>query len=100
MAVSGKMAKSNPQTVKGLVQILNQTKAWITGHPDEAQGIVAKELAIPIAVVQRAWPSHDWAATLDSNVIADIQAKADFLFERKYVDRRVDVGQVVDTSFN
>ena len=100
MAVSGKLAKSNPQTVKGLVQILNQTKAWMIAHPEEAQTIVAKELAIPIAVVQRAWPSHNWAATLDSSVIADIQAKADFLFDRKYVDRRVDVAQVVDTSFN
>jgi sulfonate transport system substrate-binding protein len=101
MAVSGKLAKSSPETVKGLVMILNQTKASIIGHPEEAQAIVANELAIPIAVVQRAWPSHNWAATLDSNVIADIQAKADFLFERKYVGRRIDVaGQVVDTSFN
>ena len=40
---------------------------------------MAKVLNLPVAVVQLAWPKHDWQQKLDEFVIADIQDKADFL---------------------
>jgi sulfonate transport system substrate-binding protein len=100
MAVSGSFAAKNPATVKALVTILNETKAWMIKQPTEAQAIVAKELDIPVKVVERAWARHDWSATLNDEVIADIQAKADFLFDGKYVNSKVNVAkQVVDKSY-
>lgn len=101
MAVGGKFAAENRDTVKALVGVLNDTKAWMLNSPDEAQAIVAKEIDIPLEVVQRAWPRHNWAAQLDAGVIADIQAKADFLFEGKYVSTKVNVAeQVIDQSYS
>ncbi len=100
LAVSGSFAAKNPTTVKALVSVLNETKAWMIKQPAEAQAIVAKELDIPLKVVERAWPRHDWSATLSDGVIADIQAKADFLFDGKYVNSKVNVAkQVVDKSY-
>jgi sulfonate transport system substrate-binding protein len=100
LAISGSFAAKNPTTVKALVSVLNETKAWMIKQPVEAQAIVAKELGIPLKVVERAWPRHDWSATLSDGVIADIQAKADFLFDGKYVNSKVNVAkQVVDKSY-
>jgi sulfonate transport system substrate-binding protein len=100
LAVSGSFAAKNPATVKALVRVLNETKAWMVNQPLEAQAIVAKELDIPVKVVERAWLRHDWSATLSDGVIADIQAKADFLFDGKYVNSRVNVAkQVVDKTY-
>jgi sulfonate transport system substrate-binding protein len=100
LAVSGSFAAKNPTTVKALVSVLNETKAWMIKQPAEAQAIVAKELDIPLKVVERAWPRHDWSATLSDGVIADIQAKADFLFDGKYVNNKVNVAkQVVDKTY-
>jgi len=101
MAVSGELAKTSPAVVTALVGVLDETKQWMIENPADAQAIVAKELEIPIEVVERAWPRHDWAATLSDAVVADIQAKADFLYEGKYVGAKVDVaGAVVDKSFS
>jgi sulfonate transport system substrate-binding protein len=100
MAVSGTFAAKNPTTVKALVSVLNETKTWMIKQPEEARAIVAKELDIPLQVVERAWPRHDWSATLSDGVIADIQAKADFLFDGKYVYSKVNVAkQVVDKDY-
>jgi sulfonate transport system substrate-binding protein len=100
MAVSGSFAAKNPATVKALVGLLKETKARMIKEPEQAQAIVAKELDIPLKVVQRAWPRHDWSATLSDAVVADIQAKADFLYDGKYVNSRVDVAkQVVDKAY-
>jgi sulfonate transport system substrate-binding protein len=100
MAVSGSFAAKNPATVKAFVGLLRETKAWMIKEPEQAQAIVAKELDIPLKVVQRAWPRHDWSATLSDAVVADIQAKADFLYDGKYVNSKVDVAkQVVDKAY-
>jgi sulfonate transport system substrate-binding protein len=100
MAVSGSFAAKNPSVVKSLVGVLNETKAWMIKEPATAQAIVAKELNVPLNVVERAWPRHDWSATLSDSVVADIQAKADFLFNGKYVSRKVNVAeQVIDKAY-
>lgn len=100
MAVSGSFATKNPSTVKSLVGILNDTKIWMIKEPAAAQAIVAKSLNIPLNVVERAWPRHDWSATLSDSVVSDIQAKADFLFNGKYVSSKVDVAkQLIDKSY-
>ncbi|MEM6891173.1 MAG: aliphatic sulfonate ABC transporter substrate-binding protein [Pseudomonadota bacterium] len=99
MAVSGDLAKDDPDTVKALVGVLEETKAWMIANPAEAMKTVATELDIDLAVVELAWPRHDWTATLSDAVVADIQAKADFLFEGDYVSSKVSVADMIDTSF-
>lgn len=100
MAVRGKFATEHPDKVKALVKVVNDTKAWMIKSPKEAQAIVAKELNIPLAVVERAWPRHDWGATINDVVIADMQSKANFLYDNKYVSAKVNVAdEAVDLSY-
>jgi sulfonate transport system substrate-binding protein len=100
MAVRGTFAAKQPDKVKAMVAVINNTKAWMIQNPTDAKAVVAKELAIPLEVVERAWPRHDWGATLNDAVIADMQSKANFLYEMKYVSTRVDVAkQAVDLSY-
>ena len=54
-----------------------------------------------MAVVQRAWPRHDWAAQIDEEVINDIQAKADFVLENGFIKSPVNVrADLIDLSFS
>jgi sulfonate transport system substrate-binding protein len=100
LAVRGSFAKRNRTTVEAIVDALNNTKTWMQQEPQMAQATVADVLDIPKEIVERAWPRHDWAASLDSAAIANIQAKADFLYERKYLSKEVNVAaQLVDTSY-
>jgi len=100
MVVGGKFAQQNPEIVDELVDVLQKSKKWIQENPTEAQQIVAKELNLPLEVVKKAWPRHDWAAQITPQVITDIQFKADFLKENQFIQNPVDVkGTLIDLSF-
>lgn len=101
MAVNGAFAKQNPEVTKELVAVVQKAKDWIAKNPDAAQGIVAKELNVPLAVIKKAWPRHNWAATIDNAVTTDIQAKADFLVNKGFIKKPVRVSSdLVDLSYS
>lgn len=82
---------SQRNAAQPIAATIAETKEWMLKNPAEAQQTVAKVLNLPVAVVQLAWPKHDWQQKLDEFVIADIQDKADFLASENLVRRRVDV---------
>jgi sulfonate transport system substrate-binding protein len=101
MAVSSKFSKENPEIVREMVAVLQKSKEWMIKNPVEAQEIVAKEINVPLAVVKKSWPSHNWAAKLNPIVTADIQAKADFLKNNNFIKKAVDVkADLIDTSYS
>jgi len=79
MAIPTSLLTNNEQIAKGLVSVIQQSKKWITEHPEEAQNIVANELGIDIQVVKTAWSKHRWDSHLTDDVVNDIQEKARFL---------------------
>lgn len=91
MAVRGGFIKNNDAVFKTINNVFNNTKKWMVENPDSAMMIVSAQLNVPIEVINKAWPSHDWAATLNQKVIEDIQAKADFLKETKKIQNSVKV---------
>lgn len=91
MAVRGAFADQNPQLLEQIVQVLHRAKKWVQDNPREAQQIVSKQLDLPLNVVELAWSKNDWDADLTSEVIADMQAKADFLMAEGFVKSGVDV---------
>lgn len=68
-----------PNAVKALARVIEETKAWMLAHPQEAQRIAASDLGLDPAVVAVAWPKFNWAVRLDSTLLQDLQEKADFL---------------------
>lgn len=79
MAVPTALLQNNEDIVRGMVNVIQKSKEWIRGHPEEAQNIVASELGLDMQVVKTAWGKHDWGAHLTQAVLLDIQQKADFL---------------------
>jgi sulfonate transport system substrate-binding protein len=91
MAVRGDFINENEAIFKTIENVFNNTKKWILANPDSAVAIVSRQLNVPTDVIQKAWPRHDWTATLNAKVIDDIQAKANFLKETGKIQNAVKV---------
>ena len=70
-----------PQIGQALVAAVVRAKSWMRANPEEAITIVAQALRMDRAVVEMAWPKHNWGAELDESVLSDIDNKAVFLKE-------------------
>lgn len=68
-----------PTTAQALVSAVQRAKQWMGANPEEAKTIVAQAMRLDRAVVDLAWPKHNWSAVLDNDVLADIDDKAKFL---------------------
>lgn len=79
MALPDDLLVQNQPVAEALVRVINQSKAWIRAHPEEAQEVVVSELHLEANVVAAAWGKHDWSARLSPAVLADIQRKSDLL---------------------
>lgn len=99
MAVRSGFAKEHPEALRVVFGTLKRAKSWMKENPGEAQQIVAKELNVPLEVVKKAWPRHDWAATITDEVVADIERKAKFLQDQGFIKKPVDVHELMDKSF-
>lgn len=95
MAMRGGFKDQHPDMAKAVSDVLERAKAWVHEHPSEAMAIVARQAKLDPKVVQLAWPKHQWAVQLTPAVQADIQRKADFLFEKGLVRTRVDVARTL-----
>lgn len=83
----------NASVVDALVTALRRAQAFIAQNPADAQAIVARAVDLPAAVIARAWPKHNFQPRENAAFTADLQAKADFLYENEFIDTRVEVGR-------
>lgn len=91
MAIRRGFAEDNPELANAALSVLEDTKLWMIANPQEAKQIVASELDLPKEIVAAAWPKHNWSANIDSAMLKDIQAKADFLRDLELVEHRINV---------
>ncbi|MEN4476932.1 aliphatic sulfonate ABC transporter substrate-binding protein [Mycolicibacterium cosmeticum] len=89
------LAEDSPTVYSGLVGAIAKAKEFIRASAAEAKSIVAAEVRVDPAVVELAWPRHDFTATLTPQVIADIQAKADFLADARFIQHKLNVEELV-----
>ncbi len=93
--VRGAFADDHPAAYRQVLSAIEQAKAFIGEHPDKAKQQVAEAINIDPAVIDLAWPKHDFAATLSDDVLVDIQSKSDFLLERGFIETPVTVAEMV-----
>ena len=91
MVGRGAFIQEHRAQVDAAIRALNRAKAWIVANPSEAKAIVSKETGISLDVVYLAWPKLDWDAKLNEAVVADIQARADFLKSEGKIKRSINV---------
>ncbi len=95
IAVRGEFARENSGATSELIAVVERAKIWIVENEEESQLIVASELDLSIEVVKEAWPKHNFQATIGEREKADIQAKADFLFETGAIKNQINVEDLV-----
>lgn len=99
MVTNENFVKNNPETFQIIKETFDKAKKWIAENPDEAIKIIAAEMKEPEAVIKLAYPKHNWSATINDKIIADIQAKADFLLKLGKIKNSVTVkGDLIPTQ--
>lgn len=93
--VRGQFAEEHPETYRQVLAAIAKAKKFIGENPDKAKQIVAEAISIDPAVIDLAWPKHDFSASLTGDVLADIQNKSDFLLDRGFIDSPVSVTELV-----
>ena len=83
MVLPEPLIRDHKDVAQSVVSVIQRAKVWMLSHPDEAEGIVAQELGLDVAVVKKAWPKFNWSAQLDDVIISDLQAKATFLADQQ-----------------
>lgn len=91
MVVRSGFEKNHPDELKIIVDVFNKTKKWMIENPNEAIKLIAQELNLPIEVIEKAWPRHNWSVSINNNIVRDIQNKADFLFNNKFIQNQITV---------
>jgi sulfonate transport system substrate-binding protein len=89
VAVRGGFAEEHPEILEEVLNAVRRAKVWLAQNPQQGQALVASQLNLDLPVVELAWPKHDWSSTLSEAVVADMQKKADFLYDLGKVRRRV-----------
>jgi sulfonate transport system substrate-binding protein len=103
MSISKSFIENQPDHARAVANAIFKAKEWMAGNPEEGKAIAQQELSLKKAVVDLAWPKHNWSATLDSSIITDIQQKATFLvsMDKTRTRRPIDVmAELIDTRFN
>ena len=103
MTISEPFMKTDENTARAIVSVIQRAKKWIVENPDEAQNIMAQELGLDLQVVKKAWGKHNWAGQLDEKIINNIQEKATFLAaaDKTRSGKTLDVRtELIDLRFN
>lgn len=83
MAIPDFVINKYPKVAKEFCRILQKSKLWILNHPEESKNIVAKAVQQEYDVVELAWPKHNWSASINEDLIQDLQNKSKFLADEK-----------------
>jgi len=83
----------NPGLAKDLVSVLRKAQKWIAANPKQAQMIIAKNLQLPLMIVEMSWHMINFSPKFGPLQIQDIQGKADFLYDNQFVKHPINVSQ-------
>lgn len=93
MAVRSGFKKDHPALTKDLLGVLRRSQKWVDTNKAKAESIVADELNLPLAVVQMSYSKINFHPKFGPAEIKDMQNKADFLYQNKFVKNRVNVSR-------
>lgn len=91
--------QDHPELVKAINATLERAKDWINKNPGEAKSIVSEVTGIAAEIVDISWSKLDWETHINAEMIARMQAKADFLFDLGKIDNKVDVEMGLLSNF-
>lgn len=91
----------HPELVNAVLNTLKRAKEWLKIHPAKAQDLLSKQLDLSPEVVKLGWERLDWSSAItDQNVHSDLQNKADFLFNEKFIKHEVNIKNILPEILN
>lgn len=91
LVVRGEFSRNHRELVDALVGVTNRSRDWIAHNVAGTQDLVCRRLRLQAAVVAKAWPRENFDGTLTDALIDDLQSKADFLYQNRYIKKTIDV---------
>ena len=81
-------SESHPGATDSLLRGLVAATDFISRHPDEAQGIVARFIEQDRSIVQAVWPAFDFDVTLKQWLLATLDSEGRWAMEEQLVEGR------------
>ena len=91
LVTRNEFALSNPELLAAVIRAVEAAQEFIRVNPQESKEIVSGAVNLPLEVIELAWSKHDFNPELSSDTVADLQSKADFLVDREFIDKKINV---------
>lgn len=99
ISVSGSLLADDPLPVARWLAVLIKASEWAEFNPEEARGILAAEVSMPVDALDEAMDPEahlKLGIGLEPDWIEALGSQAEFLFEHGYAKRLVDPGSIID----
>ena len=81
--------RKNPQTVTALLRGLVRAQAFVDGHANEAQDIVAEAIKVEKDLVEEVWNVMSYQVRLDQNLTITLEDETRWAMKNKLTDQTV-----------
>ena len=81
--------RQNPQTVTALLRGLVRAQAFVDGHANEAQDIVAEAIKVEKDLVEEVWNVMSYQVRLDQNLTITLEDETRWAMKNKLTDQTV-----------
>lgn len=99
LVANTKFAKEHPDVVENLLVLYDKANDFIEQHNKEAVSIIADYFGVPDSVMKQTLAQSDLHFQNNDTVTKDIDNYIQFMYDNGLITKRLNVGDVVDTSY-
>jgi NitT/TauT family transport system substrate-binding protein len=96
LIVKNDLIENDPDTVRKLICVTQNATTWINNNPDDAAGILAKELDTDPAIIRRSMSRLNYTTTIDEESVQDM---IDHMVEFGLIEEGIRAEDILDTEF-
>ncbi|MGF1480816.1 MAG: ABC transporter substrate-binding protein [Cyanophyceae cyanobacterium] len=79
VAVRADFAEENPEAIESFLQALIEAEEYLEENPQEAQEILAREIDIPLEVLQLAWEEYEVGVSMSGGLLDTITKQGEWV---------------------
>lgn len=99
LVANTKFAKEHPDIVENLLVLYDKANDFIEKHNTEAISIIADYFGVPDSVMKQTLEQSDLHFQNNNTLTKDIDNYIQFMYDNGLITKRLNVGDVVDTSY-
>jgi len=91
--------KKYPDITVRILKVLQRARVWIDENQEEALKIIAADAGVEVEVLRPVLLKADLNLTILPDDITQVEKTADFMYKQKLTEVKVNVGDLIDTSY-